>query len=141
MYNLKLKNYFINDYQKENIYLLSTPALKAFNDSCNLHSVTVTWQSVLVYGRMMYTNYCPLIWCYQHRAPVYVDIQYTQRRVQPDQCYFTVPITDSNFECSLQCNSIVIVCTFILLVYYMIGNMTVKLPCIRPYFSYIILCY
>ncbi len=26
---------------------------------------------------------------------------YTQRRVQPDQCYFTVQITGSNFECSL----------------------------------------
>ncbi len=25
------------------------------------------------------------------------DSQYTQRRVQPDQCYFTVQITDSNF--------------------------------------------
>ncbi len=27
--------------------------------------------------------------------------EYTQRRVQPDQCYFTVQITGSNFECSL----------------------------------------
>ncbi len=26
---------------------------------------------------------------------------YTQRRVQPDQCYFTVQITGINFECSL----------------------------------------
>ncbi len=26
---------------------------------------------------------------------------YTQRRVQPDQCYFTVQITGSKFECSL----------------------------------------
>ncbi len=26
---------------------------------------------------------------------------YTQRRVQSDQCYFTVQITGSNFECSL----------------------------------------
>ncbi len=26
--------------------------------------------------------------------------KYTQRRVQPDQCYFTVQITGSNFECS-----------------------------------------
>ncbi len=26
---------------------------------------------------------------------------FTQRRVQPDQCYFTVQITGSNFECSL----------------------------------------
>ncbi len=25
----------------------------------------------------------------------------TQGRVQPDQCYFTVQITGSNFECSL----------------------------------------
>ncbi len=25
----------------------------------------------------------------------------TQRRVQPDQCYLTVQITGSNFECSL----------------------------------------
>ncbi len=38
----------------------------------------------------------------------------TQRRVQPDQCYFTVQITGSNFECSLWCNSTVIVCTVIL---------------------------
>ncbi len=28
-------------------------------------------------------------------------ISYTQRKVQPDQCYFTVQITDINFECSL----------------------------------------
>ncbi len=26
---------------------------------------------------------------------------YTQRRVQPDQCYFTVQITGINFKCSL----------------------------------------
>ncbi len=26
---------------------------------------------------------------------------YTQRRVQPDQCYITVQITGSNFDCSL----------------------------------------
>ncbi len=26
---------------------------------------------------------------------------YTQRRVQPEQCYFTVQITGINFECSL----------------------------------------
>ncbi len=26
------------------------------------------------------------------------NIQYTQRRVQPDQCYFTVQITGSHFE-------------------------------------------
>ncbi len=26
---------------------------------------------------------------------------YNQRRVQPDQCYFTVQITGRNFECSL----------------------------------------
>ncbi len=29
------------------------------------------------------------------------DRMYTQRRVQPDQCYFTVQITGSNFRCSL----------------------------------------
>ncbi len=40
---------------------------------------------------------------------------YTQRRVQPDQCYFTVQITGINFECSLQCNSIVIICIALLL--------------------------
>ncbi len=28
-------------------------------------------------------------------------ISYTQRRVQPDQCYFTVQITGTNFEGSL----------------------------------------
>ncbi len=39
-----------------------------------------------------------------------VIVVYTQRRVQPDQCYFTVQITGSNFECSLYCNSTVIVC-------------------------------
>ncbi len=26
---------------------------------------------------------------------------HTQRRVQPDQCYFTAQITAINFECSL----------------------------------------
>ncbi len=26
---------------------------------------------------------------------------HTQRRVQPDQCYFTVQITGINFECNL----------------------------------------
>ncbi len=26
---------------------------------------------------------------------------HTQKRVQPDKCYFTVQITGSNFECSL----------------------------------------
>ncbi len=29
------------------------------------------------------------------------DTSHTQRRVLPDQCYFTVQITGSNFECSL----------------------------------------
>ncbi len=29
------------------------------------------------------------------------DRTHPQRRVQPDQCYFTVQITGSNFECSL----------------------------------------
>ncbi len=40
---------------------------------------------------------------------LYMLVDHTQRRVQPDQCYFTVQITGSNFECSLQCNSTVIV--------------------------------
>ncbi len=31
----------------------------------------------------------------------YLAACYTQRRVQPDQCYFTVQITGINFECSL----------------------------------------
>ncbi len=35
---------------------------------------------------------------------------YTQRSVQPDQCYFTVQITGSNVECSLYCYSTVMVC-------------------------------
>ncbi len=39
----------------------------------------------------------------------------TQRRVQPDQCYFTVQITGINFECSLKCNSTVIVSIALLL--------------------------
>ncbi len=39
---------------------------------------------------------------------------YTQRSVQPDQCYFTVQITSSNFECNFLCNSTVIVCIVIL---------------------------
>ncbi len=29
------------------------------------------------------------------------QLAHTQRRVQPDQCYFTIQITDINFECSL----------------------------------------
>ncbi len=44
-----------------------------------------------------------------------VLITYTQRRVQPDQCYFTVQMTGINFECSLQSNSTVIVCIALLL--------------------------
>ncbi len=40
---------------------------------------------------------------------------YIQRRVQPDQCYFTVQIIGINFECSLQCNSTVILCIALLL--------------------------
>ncbi len=37
--------------------------------------------------------------CYER---IYCDkIVYTQRRVQPDQCCFTVQITGINFECSL----------------------------------------
>ncbi len=42
-------------------------------------------------------------------------IVYTQRRVQPDQCYFTVYITRINFECNLWCNSTFIVCIALLL--------------------------
>ncbi len=40
---------------------------------------------------------------------------YTQRNVQPDQCYFTVQINGINFECSLYCNSTVIVYIALLL--------------------------
>ncbi len=29
------------------------------------------------------------------------QLAYIQRRVQPDQCYFTIQITDIDFECSL----------------------------------------
>ncbi len=41
--------------------------------------------------------------------------EYTQSCVQLDQCYFTVQITGINFECSLYCNSTVIVCIALLL--------------------------
>ncbi len=37
-----------------------------------------------------------------HQLEIVIDfINYNQRRVQPDQCYFTVQITGSTFECSL----------------------------------------
>ncbi len=42
------------------------------------------------------------------------QMPYTQRRVLADQCYITVQLTGSNFECSLNCNSTVIVCIVIL---------------------------
>ncbi len=66
---------------------------------------------------------------------------HTQRRVQPDQCYFTVQITGINFECSFQCNSTVIVGIALLITHYMMGNMSVKLPHIRPYVSCSVLRY
>ncbi len=48
-------------------------------------------------------------------ACMIVVVLYTQRRVQPDQSYFTVEITVINFESSLLCNSTVIVCIALLL--------------------------
>ncbi len=41
--------------------------------------------------------------------------------------------------CSVKFNSHCMYCTSI--THYMMGNMTVKLPCIRPYFSHSVLCY
>ncbi len=56
----------------------------------------------------MYTQYTfsdlPLhysVKCIDQHFWIPIQGSYTQRRVQPDQCYFTVQITGLNFGCSL----------------------------------------
>ncbi len=86
---------------------------------CLLGKANVYWWTVTAYWwlSMFYDNQSV---CIDHQLMLIDDQSmfigdYIQRRVQADERYFTLQITGINFECSLWCNSTVIVCIALLL--------------------------